>query len=532
MRLCQQYFLVSAAVANIISEHFAMGEVLERLPRRLAIHINDTHPALVIPELMRVLMDTYSYPWETAWALVHETVSYTNHTVLPEALETWRVDLFRLRLPRIYAIIEEINRRLTKELWQRHVGDWERVSRMAIIAYGQVRMAGLSVVASSHINGVSRLHTEILKKTVFSDYYAEYPTRFCSVTNGVTHRRWLLEANPALTALLDATIGNGYHKSPEELAGFAAYSEDAAVLARLSEIKKENKRRFSRFLTARGILPFSEEAILDVHVKRLHEYKRQLLGALKVLSLYEEWQEDPHAERQPMVFLFGGKAAKSYYMAKEILRLLLAISRELSASPLHDALRLEFVEEYNVSVAEALIPAADISEQISLAGKEASGTGCMKLMMNGALTLGTRDGANIEIVAAAGEENAYLFGLREHEVEELWKSGYDARAFYRASPRLMAVIDRLYHPIGKENFSHIADYLVAGGTVIADPYMCLADFDAYFSAFTRAVQDYRTPSLFERKSLYNIAASGYFSSDRSVREYAEGIWHLRGVRLE
>ena len=468
LRLCQQYFLVSASLQDIIAEHFAEGGTLATLSSRIAIHINDTHPALAIPELMRILMDIHSYSWERAWETVTAMISYTNHTVMPEALECWRVDLFRMKLPRLFSIVTEINKRKSAELWERFPGDWDRISRMAVIANGQVRMANISVVASHTVNGVSKLHSEILKKTVFSDFYEEAPWKFKNVTNGVVHRRWLLHANRELCALLDELIGTGYRKDPEKLEGLLAYRDDHATLERLRAIKRQKKADFSSYLTSHGARPLDPDAIFDVQIKRMHEYKRQLLNVLKILSLWQEIREG-HLPSRPIVFLFGGKAARGYYMAKETIRLIAALGRELAHDPLtKDVLRVEFCEDYNVSLAERMIPAADISEQISLAGKEASGTGCMKLMMNGALTLGTLDGANVEIRDAVGADNIYIFGLNDGDVLQLWRCGYDARSYYRASERLRCAVDRLYAPIGGMDLSHIADYLIAGSASIAD----------------------------------------------------------------
>ncbi len=531
LRLCQQYFLVAAAIGNLIAEHFEAGESLSTLPDRLAIHLNDTHPALAIPELMRVLLDVHSYTWEGAWDTVQRLFSYTNHTVMPEALECWRIDLFRMKLPRIFSIVSEINRRYTEALFRAYVGDFERISRMAVTAYGQVRMANLSVVASHSVNGVSRLHSDILKRSVFSDFYAYTPEKFTGITNGIAHRRWLLLANKRLASLLDEVIGKGYREDIRELEGLLSYRGDTALLDRLMAVKRENKERFSRFLSARGVRPLDPDAVFDVQIKRMHEYKRQLLNVLRILSLWQTVREGRGAALRPTVFLFGAKAASGYYMAKEVLRLIVALSEELSRDPAaRDIIRLEFCEEYNVTMAEHLIPASDISEQISLAGKEASGTGCMKLMMSGALTVGTMDGANVEIAEAVGEENIYIFGLREGEVLDLWQRGYDARAYYRASDVLRAAVDRLYFPIAGRDFSHIADYLIAPASGVADPYMCLADFESYRAASARALSDYADARLFAEKSLVNIAKSGYFSSDRSIREYAERIWHIGSLK--
>ena len=529
LRLSQQYFLVSASLQNLIAEHFAGGETLATLKDRVAIHINDTHPALAVPELLRILMDVYSYPWEEAFAIVRAMTSYTNHTVMPEALECWRTDLFRMKLPRLFAIVCELNRRASEALWRRYPGDWDRISRMAVVAYGQVRMANLAILGSHTVNGVSRLHGDILRTTVFSDFYHDAQSAFTSITNGVTHRRWLLHANRPLCDLLDGLIGPEYRKIPERLEGLCAYREDIGVCRDLLAIKRAAHVRFSDFLSARGYRGIDPDAVFDVQIKRMHEYKRQLLNVLKILSLLLEVREG-RTPPEPIVFLFGAKAAAGYDMAKEIIRLILALSDEIAGDPVaREYLSVVFCEEYNVTLAEQLIPAADISEQISLAGKEASGTGCMKLMMNGATTLGTADGANVEIRDAVGAEAIYMFGLNNREVEELWRRGYDARGYYLASKRLRAAVDRLYSPIGGRDFSHIGEYLISGHLAVADPYMCLADFEAYRTAFDRLLAERQDRDALGRRMLVNIARSGRFSSDRCIREYAERIWHISPI---
>ncbi len=531
LRLTQQYFLVSASLQSMISDYFAVNGSLAGFEDKVSIHINDTHPALCVPELMRILMDVYSYSWDQAWSFVTKCISYTNHTVLPEALETWRVDLFRMKLPRLFNIITEINRRFCADLWALYPGDWDRISRMAIIGYNQVRMANLSVVASHTVNGVSKLHSEILKSSTFHDFYKMTPWKFTNVTNGVVHRRWLTGANPGLSSLLDECIGSDYRNDPSELVRFEKFVNDSAVLDRLAQVKASNKRRFADWAKARDGRTIDPDSIFDVQVKRMHEYKRQLLNALKIMSLYLELSENPNANVRPETFIFGAKAAPGYHMAKELIRLIYFLGREIEQSPAaRDKLHVSFMEDYNVSMAEVLIPSADLSEQISLAGKEASGTGNMKLMMNGALTLGTLDGANVEILDAVGDRNIYIFGLNAHEVEELWRHGYDARAFYRASDRLRAVIDRLSYPIAGQDFSHIADYLINSGHNVADPFMCLADFEAYRFAHDRAVEDYADREEWSRRSLVNIARSGRFAADNSIRTYANDIWHLRPIQ--
>ena len=530
LRLTQQYLLVSASLQSIISDYFAEHGSLDGFSDKIAIHINDTHPALCIPELMRILMDVYSYSWEDAWSVVIKTVTYTNHTVLPEALECWRVDLFSMKLPRIYAIVSEINRRFTADLWNLYPGDWDRISRMSIVAYNQVRMANLSVVGSHTVNGVSKLHSDILKKTIFHDFYKMTPWKFTNVTNGVFHRRWLAGANPALSAMLDELVGADFRNDATALLGLEKFYNDAGVLDRLSEIKHANKERFAHYVFAKTGRRIDSNSIFDVQIKRMHEYKRQLLNVMKIIALYNEILENPNADIPPQTFIFGCKAAPGYVMAKKLIELIWFISEELERNPLtRDRLKVIFMEEYNVSLAEVLIPAADISEQISLAGKEASGTGNMKLMMNGAVTLGTLDGANVEIFEAVGDDNIYIFGLNTHEVDDLWRNGYVAREYYHRSDVARGVVDRFNMPIADQNFSHIYDYLVNGGYGVADPFMCLADFDSYIYTHRRMIHDYGSSLDWAKKSLMNIARSGVFASDNSINNYGANIWHATPI---
>ncbi len=531
LRLTQQYFLVSASLQSVIRDYFNDYGSLAGFSDRIAIHINDTHPALAIPELMRILMDVYSFSWEDAWNTVKNTVSYTNHTVLPEALECWREDLFRMRLPRIYGIVMEINRRFCADLWNLYPGDWDRISRMSIVAYNQVRMANLSVIGSHTVNGVSKLHSDILKKTIFHDYYKLAPEKFTNVTNGVVHRRWLNYANPGLCRLLEETIGEGFYEDALQLSGLEKFADDPAVLSTISAIKRANKENFAHFAYQKAGVRIDPNSIFDVQIKRMHEYKRQLLNVLKIMEMYDRIMENPNVDIPPQTFIFGCKAAPGYQMAKKLIKLIWFLSLELQRNPLtRDRLRIVFMEEYNVSLAEVLIPSADISEQISLSGKEASGTGCMKLMMNGALTVGTLDGANVEILEAVGPENMYIFGLNTAEVDDLWRNGYTAREYYHNSETIRRVVDRFYSPIGGQDFSHIADYLIAGNYGVADPFMCLADFDSYTDTYRRALSDYAKTEDWARKSLLNTARSGIFSSDNSVKNYATEIWHTKPVR--
>ena len=533
LRLTQQYFLVSASLQNIIQDHMATYGTLSNFADKVAIHINDTHPALVIPELMRVLIDVYSYGWDEAWDTVCRTVSYTNHTVMPEALEVWNEDLFGLKLPRIHSIVKEINRRFCDELWQCYPGDWDRISKMSVLGFGNVRMANLSVVASHTVNGVSALHSDILKKTVFHEFDKHTPGKFTNVTNGIAHRRWLCYSNPGLTALLDECIGTSYRKDPERLADFRKFENDTAVLDRLAAIKRENKIRLAKVLEARGERPLDPDSIFDVQVKRMHEYKRQLLNTLRIVTLYNRLREDPDLDIPPQTFLFGAKAAPGYMMAKQTIRLISAISRDIEKDPrIREKLRVVFPEEYNVTLAEQLIPSADISEQISLAGKEASGTGCMKLMINGALTIGTLDGANVEMLEAVGKDNMYIFGLDTQEVDELWKHGYNAASYYVSNDLLHRTVDRLSEGFDNKSFRQFVDYLIVGPG-IPDPYMCLADFDSYYRVHEQMIEDYaKDPRAWQKKSLYNISGAGFFAADRAIREYAENIWHIKPVRAE
>lgn len=530
LRLTQQYFLVSASLQSIINDYFAEHGSLHGFADNIAIHINDTHPALCIPELMRILMDVYSYSWDDAWEIVVKTVSYTNHTVLPEALECWRVDLFSMKLPRIFNIVNEINRRFTADLWNLYPGDWDRISKMSIVAYNQVRMANLSIVGSHTVNGVSKLHSEILKKNVFHDFYKMTPWKFTNVTNGVVHRRWLNTANPLLSNLISELIGDEFRDDATHLINLEKYQSDNTVLSQISEIKHLNKERFAHYVYKKTGKRIDPNSVFDVQIKRMHEYKRQLLNVMKIINLYNEITANPSVDIPPQTFIFGCKAAPGYAMAKKLIKLIWFLSEELERNPLtKDRLKIVFMEEYNVSLAEILIPSADISEQISLAGKEASGTGCMKLMMNGAVTMGTLDGANVEILEAVGEENMYIFGLNTYEVDDLWRNGYTARNYYHNSPTLKNVIDRFNTPIASQDFSHIAAYLLDGSYGVADPFMCLADFDSYVYAYKSAIEDYKNNLEWAKKSLLNTARSGIFASDNSIKNYADKIWHALPV---
>ena len=531
LRLSQQYFLVSASIQSIIRDHMAVYGTLENLPDKVAIHINDTHPALCVPELMRILIDDYFFSWEQAWDIVTRTVSYTNHTVMPEALETWNEDLFKLKLPRIHMIVQEINERFCREAWNAFPGNWDVISKLSVIGYGQVRMANLSVIASQSVNGVSQLHSNILKESTFKNFYKMYPDRFDNVTNGIAHRRWLCYSNPKLAKLIDGCIGTDYRHDPEKLADFAKFADDATVRDQLRAIKHENKVAFSDLLYKKTGKRIDTHSVYDVQIKRLHEYKRQLLNALNIIGIYLDLKDNPDLDIQPQTFIFGAKAAPGYDMAKRIIKLLCMIGKDIEQNPrIREKLNVVFLEDYNVSMAEALVPSAEISEQISLAGKEASGTGCMKLMINGALTIGTLDGANVEMQEATGAENMFIFGLTAQEVEQLWMSGYRSAKYYTSNEKLARIINQLSVGFAGESFADIAAYLL-NGHGIADPYMCLADFESYRITHESMIKTYQNDKdRWLRMSLINIAAAGHFAADRSIEEYAQRIWNLKKVK--
>ncbi len=530
LRLSQQYFLVSASIQSIIRDHMSVYGTLENLPDKVAIHINDTHPALCIPELMRILIDDYFFSWDHAWELVTRTVSYTNHTVMPEALETWNEDLFRLKLPRIYMIVKEINERFCREAWNAMPGNWANISKMSIVGYGQVRMANLSVIGSHSVNGVSKLHSQILKDSTFKSFYRLYPQKFDNVTNGIAHRRWLCYSNPHLASLLDDCIGTGYRHNPEELSEFAKFADDTAVKEQMRAIKHENKVRFAELVYQKTGRHLNTHSVYDVQIKRLHEYKRQLLNALNIIGLYLDLKENPNLNIPAQTFIFGAKAAPGYDMAKRIIKLICMLGKDIDRDPvIREKLSVVFLEDYNVSLAEALIPSAEVSEQISLAGKEASGTGCMKLMLNGALTIGTLDGANVEMQQATGPENMFIFGLTAEDVERLWLEGYRSTNYYTSNERLARIVNRLSYGFAGESFNDIANYLL-GGHGVADPYMCLADFESYRTTHNTMMQTYLDKEKWNRMSLLNVAAAGHFAADRSIEEYASRIWNLTKVK--
>ncbi len=517
LRLTQQYFLVSASAQDIIKRQLEHYGTLDSLPEKAAIHINDTHPTLIIPELMRLLLDECGYTWENAWSLVCRTVAYTNHTVMREALECWPEDLFSSRLPRIYQIVKEIDRRHNEQLLKK-AGD---TSRMAILQNGMVHMANLCIAASHSVNGVAKIHSEILKESVFREAYTLSPEKFKNVTNGIAHRRWLCQANPLLAAWISERIGDDFVLDAQALSRLAPLSDEKAAKEEFLAIKQQNKERLTRYIAKKNGVAVDPHSIFDVQVKRLHEYKRQHLNALHILHRYFEIKDNPSADVIPRTYIFGAKAAPSYAMAKEIIHLVCTIAKMIeNDASVRDKLRVVYLEDYRVTLAELLMPAADISEQISLAGTEASGTGNMKLMMNGALTLGTLDGANVEICEQVGKENMFLFGMKKHEVEQK-RNGYEPWSIAQKDERLRRVFDLLEKGIDGVRFTTISQSLKQH-----DPYMVLADFDAYCAAQRRSAETYRDRALWGRMALLNTAKSGIFSADRSVRDYADTIWHV------
>ncbi|MBR7100555.1 MAG: glycogen/starch/alpha-glucan phosphorylase [Clostridia bacterium] len=532
LRLKQQYLLVSASLQSIIADHKRRYGSLDLLPQMAAIHLNDTHPALSIPELMRILIDENSYSWEKAWEITTATCAYTNHTVLAEALETWSEDLIARKLPRIYMIIKELNRRFCDELWSRYMGDWDKISRMSILNRNTVRMANLSVMGSHHVNGVSALHSDIIKQSIFKDFHDFTPDKFTNVTNGIAHRRWLNQSNPELCALLDECIGTGYAKDAAKLAEFKKFDTDTTVLDRLSEIKKTKKQQFADYLYKKQGVLLDTNTLFDVQAKRMHEYKRQLLNVLNIIGTYNALKENPDLNIQPKTYIFGAKAAPSYYMAKQIIKLISFLAEDIKKHPkIKEKLNVVYVEDYNVTMSEKLMPASEISEQISLAGKEASGTGNMKFMINGALTIGTLDGANVEMCEQVGEENIFIFGLKADEVDRIWKEGYYSSNYFNPNPNLRKIVEALIVGFNGQSFSDIADYLLRQSP-IADPYMCLADFDSYSFTQQKLSKLYAEDKrAWNQKSLRNIAAAGFFAADRSIKEYAENIWNLKSVIL-
>lgn len=528
LRIMQQYFFISASLQSIIEKHISTFGTLDNFSEKVAIHINDTHPAMAIPELMRIFIDEHGYQWDKAWKIVNETISYTNHTIMPEALEQWPEEIFAKLLPRIHCIVWEINRRQNCKLKEAFPYEDGIRNEMAIIYDGKLRMANLCVEASHMVNGVSELHSNIIKHDLFRGFSRITPEKFTNVTNGIAYRRWLCQANPALTNLIEELCGPGFRKDPIELEKLMDYRNDPGVLERLNKIKKFNKERLCKYIKNHNDIIVNPDSIFDVQVKRIHEYKRQLLNLFHIMYLYNKIKENPNIDIQPHTFIFAGKAAAGYFMAKQIIRLAYHLSVMINKdSAVKDLIKIVFLENYSVSLSELIMPAAEVSEQISLAGKEASGTGNMKLMINGAITLGTMDGANVEIHQAVGDENIFIFGMSVEEVERITMSGvYSPWSYCQSNTNIGKVISLMSEKINGENFYEIMNYLTTGFNGSADPYYVLADFESYRAAQESVVKAYQDVRHWNQISITNIAKSGIFSADRSVKEYAERIWHI------
>ncbi|SDO13361.1 glycogen/starch/alpha-glucan phosphorylase [Alkalicoccus daliensis] len=532
LRLKQQYFLVSATIQNIIRDFKRRGKSsLKKLHEKIAIQINDTHPSLAVPELMRLLMDTEGFSWDEAWEITTKTIAYTNHTTLSEALEKWPVGMMESLLPRIFMIINEINERFCLGIYYDRPEMRDLIPEVAVIADDQVHMARLAIVGSFSVNGVAKLHTEILKKREMKPFYELYPKKFNNKTNGITHRRWLLQVNPKLSEVITDAIGSQWIAQPLKLNGLMRYSNDAPFLEKISDVKQHNKKILAQLIKERTGITVNEYSIFDVQIKRLHEYKRQLLNIFHVIYLYNEMKENPKLDLTPRTFIFAAKAAPGYHMAKEIIKLIHHVASVVNNDrTIGDKLKVIFLENYNVSLAEKIIPAAELSEQISTAGKEASGTGNMKMMMNGAMTVGTMDGANIEIFDLVGKENIFIFGLNSDQVHHHNELGdYNANAIYHTDDRVKKILDQINGgEFGsqeiefKDIFYHILYH--------NDPYYVLKDFDSYIDTHEVIERNYRDQKTWQKMSVANIAYSGKFSSDRTIHEYAADIWKLKQIR--
>ena len=526
LRLRQQYFFSAASVADILGNHLNQYGTLENLPDKIAIQLNDTHPTIAIPEMMRILLDECSYEWDAAFDICRKVFAYTNHTVMSEALEKWNVDIFRSTLPRIWQIVQEMDRRCRADLEKAFPGDQGKINYMAIIGDNQVRMANICAYTCHSINGVSKLHSEIIKDSVFHDYFLYKPKAFKNVTNGIAYRRWLLAANPGLTKLLEDSIGPGFKQDASELKKFEKFADDSAMLDKLAAVKRANKVNFANYLEKATGQVIDPDSIFDCQVKRMHEYKRQHLNAMNIAAEYLYLKANPNADFVPKTYIFGAKAAPGYYMAKQMIRMICKLGKLIDEDPaVRGKLRIVYLEDYCVSLSERLMPASEVSEQISLAGTEASGTGNMKFMLNGAITLGTLDGANVEIADAAGHENEIIFGMLTPEVNALKGMGYHPNAFISGDNTAMAVLDFLEKGWNGENFSEVTSNLRN-----SDPYMVMADFKDYRRAQHDLQELYRDKQKWNHMSLMNISNAGIFSADRSIMDYARDIWGATPVK--
>ena len=534
LRLKQHYFFTSASLQYILKEYKkTFGNDMSRLPEKVVIHINDTHPGMAVPELMRLLIDEEGLGWDEAVQITRRTIAYTNHTIMAEALEKWPVNMVQQLLPRCYQIICELNRRLCERLWNAFPGDWDRIARMAIVSYDNVHMANMLVAMSYSVNGVSKLHGEILKEETFHDFNLVMPEKFSAITNGITHRRWLMSCNPELTDLINRSIGTDWIREPEKLSELRPFADDAAFREEFAKIKQHNKERLAKMLKERQNVDVDPAFMFDVQAKRLHEYKRQMLNALHILVLYNRIVNDENFTMQPRVFIFGAKASPGYTRAKQIIRMICALSRLIEKNPrARKMLQVVFLENYDVSSAEVLIPAAEVSEQLSTASKEASGTGNMKFMMNGAVTIGTLDGANVEISEQVGMDNIYIFGMRSNTVRDMYRENtYNPMTIYESNHEIREAMTQMIdgtlmpeNPAALQELYH--SLLLGSWGSIGDSYFVLKDYGSYSMAQKRLNDDYANQVKWQKMAVTNTAMSGIFSSDRTIREYNEKIWHL------
>ncbi|MBQ1414900.1 MAG: glycogen/starch/alpha-glucan phosphorylase, partial [Lachnospiraceae bacterium] len=537
LRLKQQYFFVSASIQTAVRKYMSAHRDIYRLHEKVIFQMNDTHPTIAVPELMRILMDDYHLTWEAAWNITTKCCAYTNHTIMTEALEKWPVDLFELLLPRIYQIVQEIDRRVRVQISEHWPGDGDRLERMAVISGGQIHMARMAVIASCSVNGVAALHTRILETKLFRDYYEIWPEKFSNKTNGITQRRFLLHANPLLAEWITARIGDGWVTDLPQLERLGEWLDDAEALGEFREIKYQNKVRLTEYIREHNGIDVDPSSIFDIQAKRLHEYKRQLMNILRVMILYNRLKDDPNLDIVPRTVIIGGKAAAGYERAKLIIKLVNSVADVVNNDPdIRGKLKVVFIEDYCVSNGELLFAAAEVSEQISTASKEASGTGNMKFLLNGALTIGTMDGANIEIVEEVGEENAFIFGMSSEEVIAHEAAGdYDPNTVIENDGEIrravMQLVNGAFSPNEPDLFRPLYDSLLYRTTDRADVYFTLKDLRSYMDAQDRVDRAYRDQRAWTKASLINVAHSGKFSSDRTIRQYVDEIWHLEKVRV-
>jgi len=534
MRLIQEYFMTSAGVQSIVRHYVKTGMKIRDLSQKIAIHINDTHPAVAVAELMRILIDEYGLEWSEAWAITQNTIAYTNHTIMPEALETWPVDMFKELLPRVYMIIEEINRRHLEDVRERYPNNDAKVQALSILENGMVHMARLAIVGGHSVNGVAKIHSDILKASTLHDFYEYKPKMFNNKTNGITHRRWLMGANPELAGLIDETLGSRrWHRYPEQLDLLNDYVNDKPFLAELGKIKHLRKEALAQYILEHNLIKLNPDTIFDIQVKRIHSYKRQLMNILHIMYQYHCLKNDKGFDMYPTTYIFGGKAAPGYYIAKETIRLINAVAAKVNNDKtIKDKMKIVFIENFGVSIGEIVYPAADVSEQISTASKEASGTGNMKFMMNGAITLGTMDGANVEIREAVGgdqggDDHCVIFGLRAEEVLSYYMTGaYSAWDEYNKNEMVRLVVNQLIDG-SYGDFHSLYDYLIHGN----DEFFIMKDLSSYAAAHEEIMRRYKDKLGWLKSSAMNIANSGQFSSDRTIDEYANEIWHVKPVRI-